>query len=652
MAETQKKKRHLPLKIFGAIIGTILGLWLIVLISIQVALKPAVLQKIINRFADKFIDGQVEFFDAKIDAFSSFPYLSLTIDSLRITYPADLFPQPQSDFRTYRAGRGEVRDTLLSLRHLSAAVDITSLRGETINVPHLTLERPKVFLHKYDTVTNLSVLKFLGKTDTTAVEEKSDSLAMPSIIVGKVELADKPRIVLTSEKDTLATSLSIGRLLVGSDFDIKALADLNFDNTLLELDTIRVMGIWGKNALAFVLDRFRFNGSEDLYDVALSARTSFYSPALGKVKVPVEIDGAVDFPEKDNFKNIKIDHLKASVLNVPLEVKGDINLSNSNGIYLNTKASVSSFKVRPLLLEMPSIFPVKPSQISPDATLGLDLSIKGNLVHKGAVPEINAAMKVENLWIDSPKDSIYLYLDSLGIAAKTRKSVDGDAMASGERIFDVQIGADTLNVNYFALAALSGKNVALQAQASTRIVSAPLNEAGVDVIPVYGKISAGHLRLKDTEGSTIMLSNTENKFSVLPKKNNAKVPVLDLRSDSKMVAVRAKQGRAFLTKLHLDATAVMSSIERNARMKAFRDSLAAKNQGLQRDSLSTRGARNRKVETVPEYMKANDIKFSFGETFKKYYSNWDLNGDISFGSFRGMTPLYPLRISASKADLV
>lgn len=682
MAENKPKKRHLFLKI----IGIIACLWLVVLVAIQIVLTPAVLQKVIDRFAVEFIDGELHFKNSDISVVKSFPNLSVTIDTLSITYPSDMFPQPASGnvsangtgtgngtvrgttngnargtttgTTTHAAsyqqeGRGAQRDTLISFNRLSASVNILSLiRKGSLKVPHVSLRGPRVFYHSYDdTLSNLRVLKFLS--DTTKVEEEDTTdFQMPSIIIGKIALEDSPHIVYTSLTDTLDARLAMKSMVFGSDIDIKELANLRLDRILVKLDSIGVNGSWGSDRLNFMLENFYLKGSDSLFTVSLSANAKAYTEAFGYLRVPLKAEGQVSFPEEGNFTNVNIIRLKASLADIPLAVKGRVNIKSSDEIYVNANASVSSFKIQPILQNMPELLPVSPSNISHKATLGLDITAKGTYSPR-SLPDVNASMRLQHISVRSPKDSIMIYLDSLGLSAKTRRAAEGDHIDAGEKIFDLKAGIDTIYFDYKSQAFVSGKDLGFEAQASQRLMNESLSQTVANVVPMFGEVSIGGLVLQDSNDMAVHLRGSQNSFSLLPKTENRKIPVLSLESDTRGIALRSDIGRGFVRSLKIDAVAAMNSLERRQRISRVLDSLAAAHPGEPADSLFKYLPRRYSSggEATSEYFRSKDITLDFGEAFKRYYREWDFGGDVAFGSFRVMTPLFPLRTRVEDASL-
>ena len=84
-------KKNRGWKIFRNILLTIVGIWAVILIVLQIALTPGVLTAAVNKAASRMVDGDVSFGKVRASVFRHFPYVSVTFDSLAVTYPSDRF---------------------------------------------------------------------------------------------------------------------------------------------------------------------------------------------------------------------------------------------------------------------------------------------------------------------------------------------------------------------------------------------------------------------------------------------------------------------------------------------------------------------------------------------------------------------------------
>ena len=92
----------------------------------------------------------------------------------------------------------------------------------------------------------------------------------------------------------------------------------------------------------------------------------------------------------------------------------------------------------------------------------------------------------------------------------------------------------------------------------------------------------------------------------------------------------------------------MNTLERKAKMQAFRDSLARVYPDIPKDSLFRHMMKQRTAREVPEWMKEedfrkSDINIKLDESLAKYFREWDLKGSIDVRTGIVMTPYFPLR---------
>lgn len=123
---------------------TLLALILIVLAVITVAvnyLKPEKLTPIAERYANEYLDADVKIGRIEISFWSTFPRFDLDIRDLDIrTRAFDRLPAEE------KSRLPEYADSLLSLSHLDAGINIPQLLAGNISLYDITLDSPKVNL--------------------------------------------------------------------------------------------------------------------------------------------------------------------------------------------------------------------------------------------------------------------------------------------------------------------------------------------------------------------------------------------------------------------------------------------------------------------------------------------------------------------------
>ena len=121
-----------------------------------------------------------------------------------------------------------------------------------------------------------------------------------------------------------------------------------------------------------------------------------------------------------------------------------------------------------------------------------------------------------------------------------------------------------------------------------------------------------------------------------------------MTSDTKGIYARGPVNRLGVRNLNLSMKAAMNSIERQHKIKEFRDSLSKIYPDIPKDSLFLFLKNSRPKEETPDWMreedfKKKDINFALDQNIAKYFREWDLKGDLSFSRTRILTPLLPLK---------
>ena len=229
---------------------------------------------------------------------------------------------------------------------------------------------------------------------------------------------------------------------------------------------------------------------------------------------------------------------------------------------------------------------------------------------------------------------------------------------------DIKLGPETItsrrdSTKSFKLIGLTGKisdmlismSEELDVKGKDIVLSAKSSADGIDTTKVNklsGHASATNISVADAAGTSIALDNTRNNFIMMPKRDNAKVPVLALTSSNKRITLITDVNRAILTDASVKANATLNTVERKQKMRAFRDSLAAVYPDVPKDSLFAHLMSKRTRQAIPDWMKKEDFKqqdiqITLDESMKKYFRDWDLKGGMSIRTGILMTPYFPIR---------
>ena len=717
-------------KVIRSAVKTLLwtaGILLSLLIILEFTLASPVLTKTVNKIAAEYVDGEIHFGKVSASMFRRFPATVLTLEDFSITYPSDRFNEIEKvgvqSHLTHR-GCGDVADTLASFKRFSVAVNLPALLTGTINVPYVNLNRPRIFAHSYaDGRTNWDM--FITEDTTEAAEaeaEVEDSTEtdseMPKIVIGKIMMTGRPHIVYTDSRDTIFAMVNMKRFMVNGKMNSNR---LHRSKVGISLDSMAVAGRVGRDTLAAGIDSLYLHENGRSVDIKAAAKAFLATSSFGRLKVPVNMDGTLTFPE-DSVLNVTTEGFNIDILNIPIDIDADVRLGEA--ISLASKISIPQTKLtHPKFPEQELNLMLDVKACTDNAgrlnvdldkiqagIKGLNLSLSGNVKDAlGNDPLISADGKLH-----ASIDSLARFVpDSLGIIAHgcIDAKINGSALLSqldiynfskssmtGEVICDslfVDMQKDTINANiqgvkivlgpeektfrrdstkHIRLMGVSGEIAAadISYKSSISLRSKDFKVSAKNVIdesaeadttkkiyPFSGRVSAGSLMLKDSEGTMIFLNETNNSFNVFPKKGQPTVPVLTLTSKNKRIMLKSDVNRAFVNEANIRASAAMNTVERRQKMKAMRDSLARVYPDVPKDSLflhmMSRSRANSQA-ALPEWMKeddfrSQDIDISLDKAMAKYFRDWDLNGQFTVKSGVMMTPYFPLRNVLQGFDL-
>ena len=375
-------------KICRNVLLGIIGFWAVCLIVIQVVLTPGVLTGLVNDFASGMVDGKVSFGKVKASVFRNFPYLNVTFDSLSVTYPSSRFEAYGAGKDWYtRQGRGDGCDTLMSFNRLSASVNLSSLLAGQINVPRVTLSKPRIFATSYnDSVATWNVFRFM---DTSGSEEDTVSAGVPDLVVGRIRLTDRPRIIFNSVPDSTNLAISLRRMVF---FGKVVTRDMKKSRLGLRIDTLFVSGRFPADTVAMRMDNFVIRGRDHGLDVKALATAYMATGRYGRMKIPVEMDSRVSFPE-DSIRRISIEKFDARFADIPLSAKAEIGFKGDS-IYVSGRCSIDGCEItRPVNYFGKNL--VKGlGDFRTDAVISMSADVDGWLDSKGHIPAVDAVLEI------------------------------------------------------------------------------------------------------------------------------------------------------------------------------------------------------------------------------------------------------------------
>lgn len=375
------------------------------------------------------------------------------------------------------------------------------------------------------------------------------------------------------------------------------------------------------------------------FNLRLSVPDSHISHADISRNINLGLDAEAGTDDRGKI-NVSLTKAAVNTAGLSLTATADIKdvLSDDPGLRIDGKFNAA-------LDTLSSVF--LPDSLNITAKGSLDAGIKGSArlsqlnMYNFAGAELEGSAECRDVFVESPDDSLKAVIDKLAITLgpeiKTGRKDPGKVM----KLLAVSGTIDSAYVSYGKAFEFVGKAVTLIAKNSASADTATISPLGL-------RLNAKSLRIKDSEGSSIALGNTENGFLLYPKKDHKEIPVMTVTSKNKRILVKNTAGRVILTDASVKATAAMNTIERKQRVKALLDSLANVYPDVPKDSLFIHAMRNRRAKPLPEWMKEEDFKkqdidLRLDKTLAKYFREWDLKGNLDVRTGILMTPYFPMR---------
>lgn len=487
--------------IIGKVLLGVLGAWIALLLLLEVCLSPAVMSKIINKVAAEYVDGSLDFTTARASIFKRFPSLYVDIEDFSLTYPADRFDQLEkagAQGWLLHHGCGESADTLASFKSFKASIRMFPLLSGHINIPFLNLDKPRIFAHSYDAENaNWNMFKLSGGEEE---ETDSTSLSLPPISLGKISLSSHPHIVYTDSRDTLFALLR----LKSFDFNGRiANRKLSHNKIGLEIDSLIAAGRIGKDTLTFGMQTMKIDERGKTMDINVKARTFLATKALGRLTIPIKLDGSVSFPEDSVFA-VSIEKFNADIATIPIALAGDLRFYDES-IYIKADASINRCNINGLLKGLAKNIVPDADKISTDALLTLKAKCDGEYIYEtGKLP-------VAEVTVDLPQSRIShtALTEDISLTLNLNATVDKAGKVNA-RINKTDISASGLGLSVSGSGAdILGKDPKLNVKGSMTAILEDLSR----FLPDSLGINASGDVMAEVEGEALLSQLSIYRFS-------------------------------------------------------------------------------------------------------------------------------------------
>lgn len=525
-------------KVIRNVVLAVAGLLVALLVALQIILRPAVLTRLVGKFAADYVEGDISFGNIKAHVLKSFPFLNLEATDFALTYPHErysqfdtIYPDSGRRFSLLKAGRGETVDTLASFRSLSVSINYMDIvRGTGYHIRKAELAHPRIFAHYYDSsAANWDILPIGGpKKDTT-------KKPLPRIVVGKVQMTERPFIVFTNPQDTIHGMFTMRRLGLDGHIDTQNLQKVS---TELEIDSLFVSGRLPADTVAVGLQSLRAKGKERHLELDAKAQAWLATGNFGRLKVPVGISLDGDLPERtDDSLQVVLNRLGLDVSALHLDAEGCVTAGK--GAYnLDIDARIKDCPLGEIISQYRDNVAIF-RKIKTDAKLSLDATIDG-VYGGGKTPAVEAKLLVPPAALDyeglGRKGQVAL---DATVTTDDLKAVDADI----KKLFLDFLGAkvnlkggvrDILGED--PLIAFDGTARA-RVDSLTNAFTAERGISGTGAIDaqLHGKVRLSQLDMSRIGAADILciLQGTDLSFQDAPDSIDAVIPKLDVELATK-----------------------------------------------------------------------------------------------------------------------
>ena len=419
-------------KLFGRVVAGVLAAVIIIAAGVQIVLSGKILTPIAMKYLPPMVDGQVHLGEISGSLVSSFPHLRVNVEDLVLTYPHGKYSRYDSlgiDGRLLHAGRGVKADTLAVLPRLSLSINpLALLRGE-YHIPMARFSGLRLYAHYYDsTAANWNILTFLAS-------DPADTAGggLPTISLDRLSFEDKPRIIFTDQTDTIYAFVGLNELnfkgVIEDDFLHSFGKERHRRERLsLTLDDLHVTGRMPADTVAASFKHLALYEHKDHVDLNLSAEAMLFTQAFGRLKLPIDLDMELGFPQaEDGSLRLELLELDSRFSSLPLEAKGDIVIK-TDSTYIKLDAAVKDCPVGTLLSDYGENFTAIAKDLDTDASVTLKLNADG-----WYVPETQKLPKAD-LHLEVPS-STFTYA---GLIDDGEFDLDFDASLGGDGILNAR----------------------------------------------------------------------------------------------------------------------------------------------------------------------------------------------------------------------
>lgn len=343
--------------------------------------------------------------------------------------------------------------------------------------------------------------------------------------------------------------------------------------------------------------------------------------------------------------------------------KGTVNLKSgkaqvtTEGMKLNAKAKAQDCLGKDPYMEiegelqacLDSLVRFLPDTTGIKASGDIKADIKGKArlsqldIYSFSHTELLGSLSADKILFNSPADTIDIDIQGLDMKLGPENLISRRDSTKSFRLMGITAAIGSADISMKESLEVNGKRLMFSAKNSTD------NDKDTSSVQrLGGRLQAENLSVTDRVGTSLKLDNTKNSFMMMPKRSSPQTPVLSVTSRNKRITLITTDNRVILTDAAIKAKAAMNTIERRQKVRNFMDSLAMAHPDIPRDSLMQHLRSKRKSAAMTAWMteedfRKSDISITLDESMRKYFRDWDLEGNLNVRTGILMTPYFPIR---------
>lgn len=348
--------------------------------------------------------------------------------------------------------------------------------------------------------------------------------------------------------------------------------------------------------------------------------------------------------DKKGLLNVDIRKAKAEVDGLKLSIQGGLQdlLGEDPALSIDANADADLDQLQAFLPDSLGI----QAQGHMSAKIGGTARMSQLDIYNFSTSSLKGEVLGNGIKVNMPQDTISAVLDGIKITLGPDKRVSRRDSTKVLKLIGISGEIAKADINYKDAMKLKADNFSVSAK--NALDSKGAIDTTRKIHPFRGTISAKGLSFRDSDGTSMRLTESFNSFNVFPKRGQPETPVLTLSSRNKRMMFRYDVNRGGLNDVNFRVTASMNTFLKRKKMNAFMDSLARIYPYIPKDSLM-RHHMTVKRASLPSYameqdeFKDENIDISLDKSLAKHFREWDLNGKLTVGNSYLMTPLFPLK---------